>query len=141
MEANQSSTRLFEKSKISASRDEREMIQKKTFTKWINSHLQKIGSLINVLYHDLQDGRKLTLLLEILSGEKLPRPSKGRMRIHMLENVESSLLFLKKKDVFLTNIGCHDIVDGNPKITLGLIWTIILRFQIQDIMIESETSE
>ena len=51
--------------------DEREMIQKKTFTKWINSHLQKIGAHINDLYHDLQDGRKLTLLLEILSGEKL----------------------------------------------------------------------
>lgn len=53
--------------------DERERVQKKTFTKWINSHLQRVGARVNDLYHDLQDGRKLILLLEILSGEKLVR--------------------------------------------------------------------
>jgi hypothetical protein len=31
-----------------------------------------------------------------------------------------------------------EIVDGNVKMTLGLIWTIILRFAIQDITIEGE---
>lgn len=51
--------------------DEREKVQRKTFTKWINSHLQRVGARINDLYHDLQDGKKLILLLEILSGEKL----------------------------------------------------------------------
>ena len=51
--------------------DERERVQKKTFTKWINSHLQRVGARVNDLYHDLQDGKKLILLLEILSGEKL----------------------------------------------------------------------
>lgn len=35
--------------------------------------------------------------------------------------------------VFLIS-GAHDIVDGNASLTLGLIWTIILRFQIQDIV-------
>ncbi|XP_031552905.1 spectrin beta chain, non-erythrocytic 1-like isoform X2 [Actinia tenebrosa] len=137
----QSSARLFERSRIKVLADERERVQKKTFTKWINSHLQRVGARVNDLYHDLQDGRKLILLLEILSGEKLPKPSKGRMRIHNLENVEKSLVFLKKQRVHLENIGAHDIVDGNQKITLGLIWTIILRFQIQDIMIEGETKE
>ncbi len=28
------------------------------------------------------------------------------------------------------NIRGEDIVDGNPKLTLGLIWTIILHFQV-----------
>lgn len=30
----------------------------------------------------------------------------------------------------LVNIQAGDIVDGNPKLTLGLIWTIILHFQV-----------
>ncbi|RXM29988.1 Dystonin, partial [Acipenser ruthenus] len=35
--------------------------------------------------------------------------------------------------VKLVNIRNDDITDGNPKLTLGLIWTIILHFQISDI--------
>lgn len=31
-----------------------------------------------------------------------------------------------------------EIVDGNIKMTLGMIWTIILRFAIQDISVEGE---
>lgn len=30
----------------------------------------------------------------------------------------------------LVNIRAEDIVDGNPKLTLGLVWTIILHFQV-----------
>lgn len=47
--------------------------------------------------------------------------------------------------VRLESIGAEDIVDGNPRLILGLIWTIILRFQIQEIEIdvdeEDESSE
>ena len=40
------------------------------------------------------------------------------------------------QQVQFENIGAEDIVDGSPSLTLGLIWTIILRFQIQEIVIE-----
>ena len=60
---------------ISSFADEREKVQKKTFTKWVNSHLQRVNARVNDLYHDLKDGKKLILLLEILSGEKLVRIS------------------------------------------------------------------
>jgi len=59
-----------------------------------------------------------------------PNPTKGKMRIHCLENVDKSLSFLNEMRVHLENMGAHDIVDGNPRLTLGLIWTIILRFQV-----------
>ena len=55
------------------------------------------------------------------------------MRIHCLENVDKALSFLYEQRVQLENLGAHDIVDGHARLTLGLIWTIILRFQIQDI--------
>uniref|UniRef100_A0A3P9B1C0 Spectrin beta chain, non-erythrocytic 1 n=1 Tax=Maylandia zebra TaxID=106582 RepID=A0A3P9B1C0_9CICH len=90
---------------------------------------------------DLRDGRMLIKLLEVLSGERLPKPTKGRMRIHCLENVDKALQFLKEQRVHLENMGSHDIVDGNHRLTLGLIWTIILRFQIQDISVETEDNK
>uniref|UniRef100_A0A2K6SFT3 Spectrin beta, non-erythrocytic 4 n=1 Tax=Saimiri boliviensis boliviensis TaxID=39432 RepID=A0A2K6SFT3_SAIBB len=121
---------LFECSRIKALADEREAVQKKTFTKWVNSHLARVGCHIGDLYVDLRDGFVLTRLLEVLSGEQLPRPTRGRMRIHSLENVDKALQFLKEQRVHLENVGSHDIVDGNHRLTLGLVWTIILRFQV-----------
>uniref|UniRef100_A0A672RIE0 Spectrin beta, non-erythrocytic 4 n=1 Tax=Sinocyclocheilus grahami TaxID=75366 RepID=A0A672RIE0_SINGR len=118
--------------------DERDAVQKKTFTKWVNSHLARVSCRISDLYNDLRDGYMLIRLLEVLSGELLPRPTRGRMRIHCLENVDKALQFLKEQRVHLENVGSHDIVDGNHRLTLGLIWTIILRFQIQVIKIETE---
>uniref|UniRef100_A0A4W4E723 Spectrin beta chain n=1 Tax=Electrophorus electricus TaxID=8005 RepID=A0A4W4E723_ELEEL len=136
-----SSARLFERSRIKALADEREAVQKKTFTKWVNSHLARVSCRITDLYMDLRDGRMLIKLLEVLSGERLPKPTKGRMRIHCLENVDKALQFLKEQRVHLENMGSHDIVDGNHRLTLGLIWTIILRFQIQDISVVTEDNK
>ncbi|XP_005322850.2 spectrin beta chain, erythrocytic [Ictidomys tridecemlineatus] len=133
-----SSARLFERSRIKALADEREVVQKKTFTKWVNSHLARVSCRISDLYKDLRDGRMLIKLLEVLSGEMLPRPTKGKMRIHCLENVDKALQFLKEQRVHLENMGSHDIVDGNHRLVLGLIWTIILRFQIQDIVVQTQ---
>ncbi|KAM3874774.1 spectrin beta chain, non-erythrocytic 4 [Diretmus argenteus] len=132
------SAKLFECSRIKALAEERDAVQKKTFTKWVNSHLSRVSCRIADLYNDLRDGYMLTRLLEVLSGELLPRPTRGRMRIHCLENVDKALQFLKEQRVHLENVGSHDIVDGNHRLTLGLMWTIILRFQIQVIKIETE---
>ena len=41
----------------------------------------------------------------------------------------------------MTNIGAEDVVDGNKKIILGLIWTLILRFTINDINEEGMTAK
>jgi len=90
----------------------------------------RVNCRISDLYVDMRDGRNLIKLLEILSGERLPRPTKGKMRIHCLENVDKALQFLRDQRVHLENIGSHDIVDGNSSLNLGLIWTIILRFQV-----------
>ncbi|XP_051506822.1 dystonin-like [Myxocyprinus asiaticus] len=120
--------------------DERDRVQKKTFTKWINQHLLKVRKHVNDLYEDLRDGHNLISLLEVLSGETLPR-EKGRMRFHRLQNVQIALDYLKRRQVKLVNIRNDDITDGNPKLTLGLIWTIILHFQISDIHVTGESED
>ncbi|XP_062342611.1 microtubule-actin cross-linking factor 1 isoform X3 [Osmerus eperlanus] len=121
-------------------KDERDRVQKKTFTKWVNKHLIKVRKHITDLYEDLRDGHNLISLLEVLSGVTLPR-EKGRMRFHRLQNVQIALDFLKQRQVKLVNIRNDDITDGNPKLTLGLIWTIILHFQISEIYVSGESGD
>ena len=76
------------------------------------------------------------------------------MRVQKAENVNKALQFIKGSGVVLTNIGPEgkmsrpsqtslfaypdlpfpaDIIDGNVKLILGMIWTLILRFTIADI--------
>ncbi|XP_056613703.1 alpha-actinin-4 isoform X3 [Triplophysa dalaica] len=113
--------------------------QRKTFTAWCNSHLRKSGTQIDNIEEDFRDGLKLMLLLEVIAGERLPKPERGKMRVHKINNVNKALDFIASKGVKLVSIGAEEIVDGNAKMTLGMIWTIILRFAIQDISVE-ETS-
>lgn len=53
-----------------------------TFTAWCNSHLRKAGTAIDNIEDDFRNGLKLMLLLEVISGETLPKPDRGKMRFH-----------------------------------------------------------
>jgi hypothetical protein len=48
------------------------------------SHLRKAGTKIINLEEDFQNGLKLMLLLEVISGERLQRPDRGRTRFHRI---------------------------------------------------------
>ncbi|XP_056423347.1 utrophin isoform X3 [Hyla sarda] len=114
--------------------DEHNDVQKKTFTKWLNARFSKSGKVpIKDLFTDLKDGRKLLDLLEGLTGTSLPK-ERGSTRVHALNNVNRVLQILHQNNVELVNIGGTDIVDGNHKLTLGLIWNIILHWQVKDVM-------
>ncbi|XP_062502461.1 alpha-actinin-like [Corticium candelabrum] len=115
--------------------------QRKTFTAWCNSHLRKRGMKIEEIDQDFCDGRKLIALLEVISGEALPSPERGKLRFHKIANVQKALNFVQGKGVRLVGIGAEEIVDGNTKMTLGMVWTIILRFAIQDISVEELSSK
>ncbi|KND94748.1 Alpha-actinin-like protein 1 [Tolypocladium ophioglossoides CBS 100239] len=109
-------------------------VQQKTFTKWLNTKLVARNLEVKDLVADLSDGVMLIHLMECLSNESLGRyASKPKMRVQKFENANLSLDFIKARGIQMTNIGAEDIVDGNRKIVLGLIWTLILRFTISDI--------
>ncbi|XP_043280609.1 dystrophin, isoforms A/C/F/G/H isoform X2 [Venturia canescens] len=117
---------------VTITKDEREDVQKKTFAKWINSQLLKQNhqDAITDLFVDLRDGNRLLSLLEVLTS-KFYKRERGRMRVHHLNNVNKALQILEQNNVKLVNISSNDIVDGNPKLTLGLVWSIILHWQVQ----------
>lgn len=110
--------------------NEHQSVQKKTFVRWINSQLNQIDLSIDDL-SELRDGVALIALLVILSGQKM-RPEKGTMRLHRLANACKVLSFLEEEKVKLINIRAEDIVDGNEKLLLSLIWQIIMHYCIQN---------
>uniref|UniRef100_A0A8C1JB79 Actinin, alpha 2b n=1 Tax=Cyprinus carpio TaxID=7962 RepID=A0A8C1JB79_CYPCA len=82
--------------------------QRKTFTAWCNSHLRKAGTQIENIEEDFRNGLKLMLLLEVISGERLPKPDRGKMRFHKIANVNKALDFITSKGVKLVSIGAEE---------------------------------
>ncbi|XP_030208984.1 filamin-C isoform X4 [Gadus morhua] len=118
-------------------------IQQNTFTRWCNEHLKGLSKRINDLQKDLSDGLKLIGLLETLSQKKMYRKYHLRpnFRQMKLENVSVALEFLEREHIRLVSIDSKAIVDGNLKLILGLIWTLILHYSISMPMWEDEDEE
>ncbi|XP_020601123.1 utrophin-like isoform X3 [Orbicella faveolata] len=124
------------------SKGERETLHRKTFTKWVNAKLAQHDPPLEIrdIVIDLMDGKMLLNLLECLLNCPLKK-EKGNMRVHKLNNVEQAMDLLEKHKVKLVGINGFDIVDGKPRAILGLMWSIILRFQVQEVMQETVTEE
>lgn len=56
------------------------------------------------------------------------------MRVHHINNLNKTLQVLQENGVKLLNISSEDIVAGNKKLTLGLIWIIALCFDGQKLV-------
>uniref|UniRef100_A0A4W4FP37 Filamin B, like n=1 Tax=Electrophorus electricus TaxID=8005 RepID=A0A4W4FP37_ELEEL len=107
-------------------------IQQNTFTRWCNEHLKCVNKRIADLQLDLSDGLRLIALLEVLSQKKMYRKyhSRPTFRQMKLENVSVALEFLDRENIRLVSIDSKAIVDGNLKLILGLVWTLILHYSI-----------
>jgi spectrin beta len=52
---------------------------------------------IRNLFKDLEDGKRLIKLLEVISNKKLSKPNQGKLRVHKVENVNVALAFLQNE--------------------------------------------
>ena len=61
----------------------------------------------------------------------LQKREKGKMKIHHVQNIQRALDHLEKDcKIKLVNIGSGELQQGDAKLTLGLVWTLILHFQV-----------
>lgn len=116
--------------------------QKKTFTKWVDAQVTKYGIKIGEITEGFHTGVNLMKLVEAISGESCGRAEKSvKMRIHKIQNINRALKKIEEHGVKLIGISAEEINEGNIKLILGMIWTLILRFQIQDISMEQMSAK
>ena len=81
---------------------------------------------------DLKDGALLLTLVEVLSGKELnPKPKAAKMRIQQIDNVNEILKFIKSIGIKSTATP-ENIVDGNVKFVLGLVFAVIIKYMKLD---------
>ncbi|GAM26795.1 hypothetical protein SAMD00019534_099700 [Acytostelium subglobosum LB1] len=109
------------------------LAQKKVFTKWCNIYLALRELTVTELQTDFQDGFKLANLLETLSGKNVlvSKMQKMKSRLHLVTNVNFTLKFITDEGIKLVGLSGENIVDGDLKMIMGLIWTLIKCYQIQ----------
>lgn len=100
--------------------------QEKAFTSWINGHLKSSEHQTSItdIRNGLKDGLVLIQLMKTVAPEAIQfiRYHKSpRLRLLKLENVQIAFECMKREGLQLLNIEPADIVDGNLKLTLGLL--------------------
>jgi filamin len=107
-------------------------VQKKSFTRWCNELLRKRQLEINDICEDFKTGVLLIQLLEILTSKSIKHNRTPKMEVQKLENLSLAFQIMQGQcAITLINIGPRDLLEGNMKLILALIWALILHFKIK----------
>ncbi|PRT55078.1 Alpha-actinin-like protein 1 [Wickerhamiella sorbophila] len=116
--------------------------QHKAFTRWCNMNLAAAGHQpLDDLRTDFTSGVNLVKLMEAVSHESMGKYYSKPSTMQKYENISIVLDYLKHQGVILYGIGAPDIADGNLKLILGLIWSMILKYTVQEINEEGHSAK
>jgi len=112
-------------------------VQKKTFTKWTNTHLKKVGATISDVTTEFDNGIKLMQLIKALYAIEMPKYNPApKMKPQQLDNVTLAFNMVEKAQIKTNFLKTTHLVDHDLKMILGMIWAIILDYQIKGISVE-----
>jgi len=107
--------------------------EERVFRMWMNS-LNMEGVFINNLFDGVSDGVVLLKLLDSLqpgavNWKRVTLDSASRFK--KLENCNNVITIGKELKLSLVNCGGVDILDGNKKIILAIIWQLLRKYSLQ----------
>lgn len=107
--------------------------EERVFRMWINS-LNIEGVYINNLFTDVRDGVNLLRAMDavepgIVNWRKVNL--KPKMKFHALENCNYAVVLGKQMKFSLVGIGGPDLIDGNKKLVLALVWQLMRHHMIK----------
>ncbi|KRX08465.1 Calponin homology domain [Pseudocohnilembus persalinus] len=100
--------------------------EERVFTQWINS-LGIEDVFIQSLIPDLKDGIILNKVMEhmVPGTVNVGKLSKSNKRIFQIQNANLAVENAKKLGASIVGIGGTDIVDGNKKLVLAIVWQLM----------------
>jgi Ca2+-binding EF-hand superfamily protein len=109
----------------------------------MNSHLRKKGyPAINDAQEDFENGINLMNLINSLYDIPIPKHNKDpKMRPHKLDNITLALGMIDKAQIKTNFLKQVHLVDKDLKMILGMVWAIILDFQIKGISMDELTAK
>ncbi|XP_078117219.1 plastin-3-like [Sander vitreus] len=115
---------------------ETETREERTFRNWMNS--LGVSPHVHHIYGDLQDAMVILQLYKTIKvpvdWDKVNQPpfkGKGAGHLKKMENCTYAVELGKKKAGFsLVGIGGQDLYDGNPTLTLALVWQLMRRYTL-----------
>uniref|UniRef100_A0A7S0JEU1 Calmodulin n=1 Tax=Calcidiscus leptoporus TaxID=127549 RepID=A0A7S0JEU1_9EUKA len=123
----------------------RQKMQIKSFTAWVNLHLKEVKMQVDDLQTDFDDGIKLLRLVEVISEEELGKYNKNPVsKFQKIENLNIPLKFINS---FLHEVGirnsysAENIIEGNDTLILGMIWSLILRYNVAQVSEGDKTAK
>ncbi|XP_043997232.1 plastin-3-like [Gambusia affinis] len=109
--------------------------EERTFRNWMNS--LGVSPTVHHLYVDLQDAMVILQLYERIKVEvdwnnKVNKPPYPKLGTNMkkLENCNYAVELGKTTKFSLVGIGGQDLNDGNPTLTLALVWQLMRRYTL-----------
>uniref|UniRef100_A0A0N5BYF0 Calponin-homology (CH) domain-containing protein n=1 Tax=Strongyloides papillosus TaxID=174720 RepID=A0A0N5BYF0_STREA len=109
--------------------------EKETCTNWINNVLERCGSNYRVedLYTDIRSGIVLSHIIYAFTGVEIKMTPEEYINNKpvMAINILLILQALERDGLYLVNTNILDIYDGRPTVVLGLVWQIILHYDIR----------
>eukprot|EP00053_Salpingoeca_punica_P013129 m.118343 g.118343 ORF g.118343 m.118343 type:complete len:504 (-) comp16115_c0_seq3:477-1988(-) len=110
-----------------------QVIQHTTFVNWCNVYLNQRNMAVKDLMKDLAQSLNLINLLEILSGKSFSRYNKSpRTNDEHKENLQLALAFMKDREqISMRPPTVEDIMNGVPAPILGMIWALVMFYDIQ----------
>jgi len=121
--------------------------QSKTFSKWVNMYLSKKGFEDKVgagaeFGTSFDDGVILIKLMNALYDVKIKKHKKdAKTRVHRLDNVNQALKMVNEAEVKTTNLKQVNLLDGDFRMMCGMVWNIILDYNIKGISVEDKNAK
>lgn len=108
--------------------------EERTYRNWINS--MGVSPYVNWLYSDLADGLIIFQLFDVIKPGSVNWPrvhkvfSKLKGFMEKLENCNYAVELGKELKFSLVGIAGQDISEGNPTLTLALVWQLMRAYTL-----------